>query len=320
MSKKVSIIVITFNAKDELKECLESLENQDYNEKEIIVVNDASTDGTLEFLLQYQKQTAIEIKIITNKANHGVAGSRNVGIQHATGEIIAFTDADCVADRKWISELVKGYDYKDVTAVGGSISDKCITNIWELSDKGHDFVASEEGYVSYIQGCNMSFDSSVLRNFMFNDEIKYGYEEAILCDNLVGDGYKIYYRPQAVVHHKHRSNLLSLLKQKYLRGESSMWYRKKQNKLFMFKRHIIFLIALFLIPFFALNKIFIYLSLLLLLGFSLSLLRDEIIFKRKSIQEIMITFPLLIFIEFSHFWGSVVGLVKFRVLKRTSMR
>jgi len=81
MATKVSIIVITYNAKDDLKECLESLEKQDYKEKELVVVNDASTDGTLDFLKQYQSQTDMEMVVISNKKNLGVAGARNVGIQ-----------------------------------------------------------------------------------------------------------------------------------------------------------------------------------------------------------------------------------------------
>lgn len=228
MSMKVSVIVCTYNAKDELKECLESLENLDYRDKEIIIVNDASSDDTLEFLQKFKNRTTLKTTIVTNERNRGVAGSRNAGIQHAAGEIIAFTDADCVADCRWISELVKIYGQEDVAAVGGRILDTRVTSIWNLASKGLNFVASSEGYVSYIQGCNMSFDSSVLRKYMFSDEIKYGYEETLLCDYLVDSGYKIYYNPGAVVHHKHRTNLAALLKQKYLRGVSSIWYRKKK--------------------------------------------------------------------------------------------
>ena len=162
----------------------------------------------------------------------------------------------------------------------------------------------------------MAYAGNVLKKYMFNDEIKYGYEETLLCDYLIRDGYRIYYRPQAMVYHKHRSNLRGVIKQKYLRGVSSIWYRKKQNKLFMFKRHIILLIAIFLIPFSMINISFSYLSLLFFLAFCLSLLRDEFIFKAKNIKEIIITFPFLIFIEFFHFWGSCIGLVKFRLLKK----
>lgn len=314
-SKKVSVIVCTHNACDDLKECLESLENQDYDEKEIIVVDDASKDGTSKFLQDFKSRTKIETIIVTNEGNLGVAGSRNVGIQCARGEIIAFTDADCIADRSWVSELVRGYDHGGVKAAGGSIFDKRISNIWQLSDKGHDFVASAEGYVSYIQGCNMSFDAKVLRKFMFNDEIKYGYEEALLCDHLINEGYNIYYRPQAVVHHKRRNDLGSLLRRKYLLGLSSVWYRKKQNKFFMFKRHLVLLAALFCLPFLIIHKLSLFVFLSLFLVFALSLFRDEIIFKKKRFEEILLTFPFLVFIEFAHFWGSLVGFIKFRVQK-----
>lgn len=299
---------------------MDSLETQDYKEKEIIVVNDASNDGTVEFLKNYKNRTPLQMKVITNERNLGVAGSRNAGIEHATGEIIAFTDADCIVNHGWVSELVKGYGTDDVVAVGGSITDGHATNIWELSDKGHDYVASEEGYVNYIQGCNMSFRSNVLKKYMFNDEIKYGYEEALLCDYLIGDGHKIYYRPQAVVHHKRRTALSALLKQKYLRGMSSIWYRKKQNKFPMFKRHLVLLLALSLIPAFAISKVFVYLSLLLFILFLMSLLKDEFLFGAKTVKEIMVTFPFLIFIELSHFLGSVAGLAKFRILRQSIIK
>lgn len=311
----VSIIVCTYNAQEDLKECLESLEIQDYDEKEVIVVDDASEDSTSQLLQDFKARTKMEMIVVRNQRNLGVAGSRNVGIEQARGEIMAFTDADCTADSRWISELVKGYDHEGVRAVGGSIADKRITNIWELSDKGHDYVTSGESYVSYIQGCNMSFEARVLRKFMFNDEIKYGYEEALLCDCIIRDGYRIYYRPQAVVNHKRRSHLGALLKRKYLLGLSSVWYRKKQNKFFMFKRHFVLLAALLSLPISVLHKLFLLLSLGLFLVFALSLFRDEILFKKKTIVEILITFPFLVFIELAHFWGSLVGFIKFRVLE-----
>ncbi|MFC1815022.1 glycosyltransferase family 2 protein [Thermodesulfobacteriota bacterium] len=320
MPRKVSIIVISYNALDNLKECLESLESLDYNEKEIIVVNDASTDGTSAFLARYRSRTNTRIKVINNEKNLGVAGARNAGIQHASGEIMAFTDSDCVADMSWISELIQGYGHKDVAAVGGSISDKRITNIWELVRKGHDFIAHSEGYVPFIKGCNMSFDSKVLKKYMFDDEIKYGYEELLLCNNLIDDGYKIFYRPQARVHHKHRSNLRALLKQIYLRGMSSIWYLKKRNKFFMYKRHFLLFCALLFIPFYIMHNLLLYLSFFLFFVSSFYLLLEEITFNRKSVKEILVTFPFIIFIEFFHFAGAIAGLIKFRVFKRIELK
>ncbi|HDH53736.1 MAG TPA: glycosyltransferase family 2 protein [Nitrospirae bacterium] len=316
MAKRVSIIVITYNAGDDLKECLDSLEKQDYYEKEIVVVNDASTDGTQEFLQHFKNQTEVEMITVTNENNFGVAGARNVGIRHATGEIIAFTDSDCVADSKWVSELVRAYDHEGVAAAGGRILDDRVDNVWKRSSRGLNHVSVSEGYVSYIQGCNMSFKSEILRQYYFNDEIKYGYEETLLCDYMIADGHKIYYNPEAIVHHKHKADLRSLLRQKYLRGVSSVWYRQKQHKFFMLKRHLVLLIAVLLIPFAAISTVLLYLSLALMMVFFAGLFRDEVLFGRKNIFDILMTFPFLIFIELFHFAGACAGIVKFKILRQ----
>ena len=318
MATKVTIIIITYNAKDDLKECLESLETQSYKEKELIVVNDASTDDTLNFLKQYKNRTSMEMTVISNHRNLGVAGARNVGIQHAAGDIIAFMDSDCVADQNWIMELVKGFKQKEIAAVGGSILDGHISNIWELVRKGHDYIARSEGYVPFIKGCNMSFDTNVLKKYMFNDEIKYGYEDLLLCDYLIDDGYRILYRPEAVVHHKHKSTLKRLLKQMYLRGYSSIWYLKKRKKFFMYKRHFLILCALISVLFSKMNKSFLYVSLFLFSVASFYLVLEEIKFNKKTVKEIIFTFPYRVIIELFHFAGAMAGLMKFRILRRKS--
>lgn len=316
MSRKFSVVVCTFNAGGDLKDCLKSLENQDYDEIEIIVVNDASTDGTAQYLEFFRKQSKALTRVVTNERNLGVAGSRNVGIQNATGEVIAFTDADCVADRHWITELAKVYDRRPAAAAGGRIFDARINNIWSLSNKGHDFVASDEGAVPFIKGCNMSFDAKLLRQFMFNDEIKYGYEEILLCDHLRDNGYGIYYEPRAIVHHKHRTDASAILRQKYLRGMSSIWYLRKRNKFFVYKRHFILFVALMLLPLTAAHTLFLGAAGLLFAVFLAGLLREELLFAQKTVAEIAVTLPFLIIIEFAHFAGSCTGVAQFHVLGR----
>jgi len=315
---RVSIVVCARNAEDDLVECLESLAAQDYRDIEIVVVNDASNDATGDLARRFQERAARDVILISNLANLGVAGSRNVGIGRAGGEITAFTDADCVAAPDWISELVKGYDFGEASAVGGSISDPPRLNYWQLADKSSNFVARAEGPVGYIQGCNMSFDSAVLKKHMFNAEIKYGYEEALLCDSLVEEGARIYFRPQAVVLHKHRSAPAGLLKQKYLRGLSSIWYRKTRKKFPIFKRHLALLLAVLALVFSPWSRLSVLISAVLFLALCLSLVSDEIRYRRKSAAEILITFPAVLFLEAAHFAGSMAGLVRFWVLPMIS--
>jgi GT2 family glycosyltransferase len=311
--RKISVVVSTYNALDDLGRCVDSLRSQSYDSLEIVIVDDASTDGTFEFLKRCESEVS-DIKVIRNQVNLGVAGARNEGIRNASGDIIAFTDADCIAERNWISELVKIYEREDVAAVGGRIIDAGTDSLWSRASTGLNHVAGKEGFVGYIQGCNMSYDSEVLRKFMFNDELKYGYEETLLCDQLVQDGYKIYYTPSAVVHHRHRKSLKSLLKQKYLRGVSSVWYRKKKHDFFMFKRHFALLLAVCMFPFYRIKFMMygLWVFALLFLG---SLVRDEIMLYRRSALEFIVLSPFIIVLELAHFYGSCVGLIKFRLLK-----
>ncbi|MFC2141382.1 glycosyltransferase [Acidobacteriota bacterium] len=313
---KVTVIICTYNEEKELSKCLNSIQNQDYGELELIIVDDASVDGTSDCIERFRDRTNLNTIVLTNDVNLGVAGSRNAGIQYASGDIIAFTDADCIADKSWISELVRGYRQEDVAAVGGSIKNIPSKNVWELLDKRHNFVAHHEGLVPYIQGCNMSFYTKVLKQYLFNSEIKYGYEETLLCDQLVEEGYEIWFRPQALVQHKARNSLAALMKLKYRRGVSSVWYFRKRIKFIIFKRHLVLLFGVLCLPFFIVSSLFVYPVLISFLLFGSILVHDEFIFRTKNNREILTTFPFLLFIEFAHFAGSLAGLVKFWLLKR----
>jgi GT2 family glycosyltransferase len=312
MSRKVSVIIISYNAEPDLRDCIESLERQDYPSLEIVVVNDASTDATAEYLETLISRIRLDVVVVTNNSNLGVAGARNSGIRKATGEILAFLDADCVADKSWVSELVKIYEQRKVAAVGGRIIDARIENIWSLSNKGHDYVAAREGSVPFVKGCNMSFDANVLRQSMFNDEIRYGYEEILLCDHLRDEGYDIYYTPRAVVHHKHRTSAAGVFRQKYLRGMSSVWYLKKKGKrLCIYRRHLLFLVGAVALLIGGGSAYIACFGALCILVFLLSLLREEFIFSAKTLWEMLLTFPFIVMIEIAHVAGSCSGLARF---------
>lgn len=105
-SKKVSVVIPTFNRLPYLKKCIDSLLASDFEDFEIIIVNDSSTDGTREYLNSFRNQN---IKIVHNKENLGKSKSRNQGIKISSGDIIAFTDDDCVVDNDWIKNLIKEF-------------------------------------------------------------------------------------------------------------------------------------------------------------------------------------------------------------------
>ena len=103
-NNKISIIVSAYNAEKYIKECLEKLLQQTYENIEIIVVEDGSTDKTKEIIKSFEKNK--KITIIYNDGNKGLSYSRNVGLRGATGEYIGFIDADDYIDNDFYEELM----------------------------------------------------------------------------------------------------------------------------------------------------------------------------------------------------------------------
>lgn len=103
----VSIILVNYNGKryiDKLFDSLVGLVTEDFS-FEVVFVDNASTDGSIEYLKQKKYQEKIAIKIVDSGANLGFAGGNNKGVLAATGEYIVFLNNDTAVDRMWLSNL-----------------------------------------------------------------------------------------------------------------------------------------------------------------------------------------------------------------------
>ncbi|MBC8228413.1 glycosyltransferase family 2 protein, partial [bacterium] len=116
----VSVVIPAYNAEKEIPSCLDSLLNQTFPKEqcEIIVVNDGSTDGTEKIVRKYDG-----VKIIT-QANQGPAAARNNGVSESKGDIIVFTDSDCVPEEDWLEEMLKPFNDTEVVGVQGAYKTK----------------------------------------------------------------------------------------------------------------------------------------------------------------------------------------------------
>jgi glycosyltransferase involved in cell wall biosynthesis len=118
----VSVVIPTFNRRDLLREAIESLWNQTLSPQlyEIVVVDNASTDGTAEMMAEGERQSPCSITYRRMEENKGAANSRNVGASLAQGEIIAFTDSDCRVAPDWLERGVQVFKSgNDVAFVSG---------------------------------------------------------------------------------------------------------------------------------------------------------------------------------------------------------
>ena len=93
LMKKISIIVPVYNAENYLEKCLQSVFNQDFDDYEVVIVNDGSTDGSVKVIQKFIRKYNEKIVLI-EKENGGLSLARNIGIQKATGEYVTFLDSD----------------------------------------------------------------------------------------------------------------------------------------------------------------------------------------------------------------------------------
>lgn len=112
---KISIIVPVYNKSDTLKHCVESIQNQDYQNLELILVDDGSSDNSYEICSSYaEKDTRVKV---FKKKNGGVSSARNFGLKIASGEFIQFVDADDFLEKNMCSKLISAYLENDFDVV-----------------------------------------------------------------------------------------------------------------------------------------------------------------------------------------------------------
>jgi len=104
-----SVIIPVFNGRRTLPACLAALQNQTHPPKEIIVVDDGSTDGTAALAAQFNVT-------VIRQTNQGPAAARNYGAQNAGGDILLFTDADCTPTPNWVAHMLA--PFADPTVAG----------------------------------------------------------------------------------------------------------------------------------------------------------------------------------------------------------
>ena len=129
---KVSIIIPVYNVQKYLRKCLDSIVNQTFKNIEIIIINDGSSDNSLNICKEYSKKDK-RINII-NKHNEGVSKARNTGLLYATGEYISFIDSDDWVEQNMIEEL-----YNSITS---NKADLCICNFIKENKNKRDYIKS----------------------------------------------------------------------------------------------------------------------------------------------------------------------------------
>ena len=233
----LSIVVPVLNMGKTIKATLDSLVNLEYprNLLEIIVVDGKSRDNTRKIVQEYP------VKLVDQEGT-GLNAARNTGIKYSSGEIIAYTDGDCVVPPDWAKLIAKNFQEPSIGFVGGTMEGYDPSSI--LSNyMDESLFQSKPGFririeatdlklMQFPAGANMAFRRKSLARVKFFDEnITYGFDDLQPVEAMGFKGFRIVLDPEVSILHQHRNTLKSLLKQhfNYGRGGSLLIIHKRAS-------------------------------------------------------------------------------------------
>lgn len=226
---KVSVVVPVRNEAPKIARCLQALLNQTLQPYEVIVVDGHSADSTVEVARKFPVTVTYE--------DYGtVGGARQVGVEHAQGDYVAFTDADCIPRENWLENLICEFD-DGVVGVGGGIKNVG-KGLWEESialaldtflgsaNSVQDRVLRERRIVKSISGCNSIYRKKDIVA-VGGVDVHLSINEDTEMNSRLQQLGTLLYTPDAIVHHHQERGLGDFVRRMhffgYGRGVNQLW-------------------------------------------------------------------------------------------------
>lgn len=209
---RFSVIICTRNGSSTLRSCLEALDRQTYANHEVLVIDDGSTDATPEIARSFDF-------VHYHRQDHaGLSAARNLGMKLATGELLAYTDDDCIPDEDWLQHLSTAFDAPEWVAAGGpnipppprNTTEACVA----AAPGAPSHVLLNDEKAEHLPGCNLVIRKNALDAISgFREEFITAGDDVDVCWRLQANGGKLRFVPAAVVWHHRRVTVNAYLRQ-----------------------------------------------------------------------------------------------------------
>lgn len=231
---QISVVIPVYNAAKTILALFESLASQKFENFEVIVVDDCSSDDTPQIV------QSLPCNLIQLSQNHGPAYCRNVGVGVAKGEILVFTDSDCRVTDNWLENIQRYFSKGDLEAIMGKLVLMPSTLVGDSISAlgfpaggaiGFDKIwkVDSEGFTDSLSSCNCAIRRNIFEKIGgFDVSFPYpGGEDSLLAHDLRRMNYRIKYCPDVLVFHEARDSIAGFIKWQFRRGISSYLFSTK---------------------------------------------------------------------------------------------
>jgi glycosyltransferase involved in cell wall biosynthesis len=216
-NRLITVAILTYNSAKTINECLESLIAQTFKQFNVLVVDDNSTDDTMEIVLKYLKNKKLNIKILKN-GSHSIPKGRNIALRSAKRGIVAFLDSDDSAQSDWLETITA--TYKKDPSLAMIFGKQVLTyNTYFAKAIAYNDSAARKLFIHGILlfcTCNCAVNRDVIGDYYFNENFKVA--EDLEFAARVAEKYDWKYIPEMKVNHKTRDNPKEYAKQMYQYG------------------------------------------------------------------------------------------------------
>jgi len=195
----VSIIVRTKNEEKWIAHCLKSVFNQTYKDFEVVVVDNESTDKTLEKVKKFQNVRIVQID------NYRPGKAINLGIKNSRGDVIVCLSAHCMpVNNHWLASLVRNLDDREVAGVYGRQEPMSFSSDLNKRDLMTVFGLDRKVQIkdSFFHNANSAIRREIWEKISFDEQVT-NIEDRVWAKNVLSMGYKIIYEPEASIYHYH---------------------------------------------------------------------------------------------------------------------
>lgn len=232
----VSVIVPVYNQRPWVRKNLMSWLSQECSlgEYELLIVDDGSTDGLELELRAVSGGKGVWFNYVRQE-HRGPAAARNFGVRQARGSFVAFTDADCHLDKRWLEEISQGYGDDRVVGIGGAVKaypTQAVVSRYCAQIRLAEEPVRDHENILYVITASASFRKSALLDIGgFDERIGWaGGEEIDLCHRLRQRGGRLRFNPRAAAYNSHKQTVAALMCSFFNYGQGDAYVMLKRAR------------------------------------------------------------------------------------------